>query len=65
MPFLLAKILNFQGSAHHVGVGSLSQNLVCGYQRNDRKHGIMVVTRIDEKTMKGVCQNEMFVSNII
>ena len=24
MPFLLAEILNFQGSAHHVGVGSLS-----------------------------------------
>ena len=41
------------------------QNLVCGYQGNDRMHGIMVVTRIDEKPMKGVCQNEMFVSNII
>lgn len=24
MPFLVAEILNFQGSAHHVGVGSLS-----------------------------------------
>lgn len=24
MPFLLAKILNFQGSAHLIGVGSLS-----------------------------------------
>lgn len=26
MPFLVAEILNFQGSAHHVGVGSLSYN---------------------------------------
>lgn len=25
MPFLVAEILNFQGSAHHVGVGSLSK----------------------------------------
>lgn len=24
MPFLLAKILNFQGSTHHIGVGSFS-----------------------------------------
>ena len=27
MPFLLAEILNFQGSTHHIGVGSFS-NLV-------------------------------------
>ena len=27
MPFLVAEILNFQGSAHHVGVGSLSEDL--------------------------------------
>ena len=25
MPFLLAKILNFQGTVHLIGVGSLSQ----------------------------------------
>ena len=25
MPFLLAEILNFQGSSHLIGVGSLSQ----------------------------------------
>lgn len=31
MPFLVAEILNFQGSAHHVGVGSLSQ-LQSGYR---------------------------------
>ncbi|MDD6588239.1 MAG: hypothetical protein PUF29_06490, partial [Anaerobutyricum hallii] len=27
MPFLLAEILDFQGSAHLIGVGSLSYNL--------------------------------------
>lgn len=27
MPFLLAEILNFQGSAHLIGVGSLSELL--------------------------------------
>ena len=27
MPFLLAEILNFQGSTHHIGVGSFSQIL--------------------------------------
>ena len=32
MPFLVAEILNFQGSAHHVGVGSLSTKI------NDQKY---------------------------
>ena len=27
MPFLLAEILNFQGSTHRIGVGSFSKNL--------------------------------------
>lgn len=47
MPFLLAEILNFQGSTHHIGVGSFSQLLnkliskeICGkfqaYKINDR-----------------------------
>ena len=27
MPFLLAEILNFQGSTHHIGVGSFSNKL--------------------------------------
>ena len=27
MPFLLAEILNFQGSTHHIGVGSFSNIL--------------------------------------
>ena len=32
MPFLLAEILNFQGSTHHIGVGSFSYSIipVCG-----------------------------------
>ena len=28
MPFLLAEILNFQGSTHHIGVGSFSKLLL-------------------------------------
>ena len=28
MPFLLAEILNFQGSTHRIGVGSFSNSLV-------------------------------------
>ena len=28
MPFLLAEILNFQGSTHHIGVGSFSKLFV-------------------------------------
>ena len=28
MPFLLAEILNFQGSTHLIGVGSFSKQLV-------------------------------------
>lgn len=29
MPFLLAEILNFQGSTHHIGVGSFSNLILC------------------------------------
>ena len=28
MPFLLAEILNFQGSTHHIGVGSFSNVII-------------------------------------
>ena len=28
MPFLLAEILNFQGSTHHIGVGSFSYVII-------------------------------------
>ena len=30
MPFLLAEILNFQGSTHHIGVGSFSLLVISG-----------------------------------
>ena len=34
MPFLLAEILNFQGSTHRYGMGSLSYNiLLCIFPR--------------------------------
>ena len=33
MPFLVAEILNFQGSAHHVGVGSLRYIYMGGQQQ--------------------------------
>ena len=32
MPFLLAEILNFQGSTHHIGVGSFSYNTYENHQ---------------------------------
>ena len=32
MPFLLAEILNFQGSTHHIGVGSFSKVFVNGQE---------------------------------
>ena len=32
MPFLLAEILNFQGSTHRIGVGSFSKQLkICAF----------------------------------
>ena len=40
MPFLLAEILNYQGSAHFIGVGSLSnliQNTHAFYNYNIKK----------------------------
>ena len=35
MPFLLAEILNFQGSTHHIGVGSFSKK----NNKNKEKEG--------------------------
>lgn len=39
MPFLVAEILNFQGSAHHVGVGSLSNKEApsCSIEAHNQK----------------------------
>ncbi len=33
MPFLLAEILNFQGSTHRIGVGSFSKESKCKNHR--------------------------------
>ena len=33
MPFLLAEILNFQGSTHRIGVGSFSKQLLSESQK--------------------------------
>ena len=40
MPFLLAEILNFQGSTHHIGVGSFSnlKYLFHHFYRISQKH---------------------------
>ena len=35
MPFLLAEILNFQGSTHHIGVGSFSKMNIEGKNYSD------------------------------
>lgn len=34
MPFLLVEILNFQGSIHHIGVGSFSKSFCSSCQEN-------------------------------
>ena len=58
MPFLLAEILNFQGSTHHIGVGSFSElykdnfnitsfdkkYMVSFMNRNDRKAEHLIIT---------------------
>ena len=48
MPFLVAEILNFQGSAHHVGVGSLS------YKNNG--YDIALVQRLLQHSSTAVTQ---------
>ena len=37
MPFLLAEILNFQGSTHHIGVGSFSKIIFRRMDKNEKK----------------------------
>ena len=38
MPFLLAEILNFQGSTHHIGVGSFSKKIITEQEELIRGH---------------------------
>ena len=41
MPFLLAEILNFQGSTHRTGVGSFSYHYYkCDYHHLTRKENL-------------------------
>ena len=47
MPFLLAEILNFQGSTHHIGVGSFSKLLnKYLFNRLSKAHDIIVPVSI-------------------
>ena len=48
MPFLLAEILNFQGSTHHIGVGSFS-NLNDITDADDYEDTISTITASLEK----------------
>ncbi len=44
MPFLLAEILNFQGSTHRIGVGSFSKNRF-------KKTQIKVAIKVNEEML--------------
>ena len=51
MPFLLAEILNFQGSTHHIGVGSFSNV----YYKADAKRSDKVpMAHLDQLTVHAV-----------
>lgn len=52
MPFLLAEILNFQGSTHRIGVGSFSY-LVYQEQTQEQPTALPTVDTIDS-TSKGI-----------
>ena len=47
MPFLLVEILNFQGSIHHIGVGSFS-SLLEALSKINNATGNKFVVIIDE-----------------
>ena len=47
MPFLLAEILNFQGSTHHIGVGSFSYLYFTGILSKTRKNHDKIRTKQD------------------
>ena len=48
MPFLLAEILNFQGSTHLIGVGSLSLVYLVGLVDLSRKRGGLSIRPTDK-----------------
>ena len=49
MPFLLAEILNFQGSTHRIGVGSFSK-LLFGYR--EPREGTRTILNNTEKNFR-------------
>ena len=49
MPFLLAEILNFQGSTHHIGVGSFS-NLYSNFN-----YGVMKFNQLSASDTQHQC----------
>ena len=53
MPFLLAEILNFQGSTHRIGVGSFSHLI------------IIVITSPKSQTYTTVFSNFVFISQLL
>ena len=46
MPFLLAEILNFQGSTHRIGVGSFSYIIHSKYIYQEGYHGKILIYRV-------------------
>ena len=59
MPFLLAEILNFQGSTHLIGVGSLSKLIAKEKQRGAT---IVIATHHKEDLVK-MCDVVLKISN--
>ena len=47
MPFLLAEILNFQGSTHRIGVGSFSQIYFNRQKDAESANYSMLIARLD------------------
>lgn len=58
MPFLLAEILNFQGSTHLIGVGSLSKLLIDkGMKKGNLCEGTDLSSSIMAKMINGESMN--------
>ena len=65
MPFLLAEILNFQGSTHHIGVGSFSNLLYVEFQKDEHwggkkdVFGVYVEVEVDKSTILSTRQRDV------
>ena len=62
MPFLLAEILNFQGSTHHIGVGSFSHLLSIPFQIFNAQ--ISSKTNIGSKPFKQIISQTVYGGNM-